>query len=91
MPANPADLVNRAPGERVAPMGVRGKVARDVADAADPIYVLVPDGDTGRVVEEGPMYWPPPPPGALPAKGDPALVIVDDYGDPWVACWWGAR
>lgn len=53
----------------------------------DPVYVVVPTHSTERMY--GPVQWPAIHGTALPVKGSPTWLAIDDNGAP-VVVWWGA-
>lgn len=58
----------------------------DVADLADLAGVIIPDFDPSLVW--GPCKWQSRDATSLPAKGDLALVIIDNRRNPWIVAWW---
>jgi hypothetical protein len=59
----------------------RGVIANTVASPGDELYVTVASFDGSRQTW-GPCSWSPST--ALPAKGDPCLVLFDEQKTPWV-------
>lgn len=58
----------------------------------DDIFVTIPqmdsDDDPRGVHEHGPCHgWDARSDGAMPTKGDPALVFLDDAGEYWISAW----
>jgi hypothetical protein len=70
----------------------RAKVANDVSDLTDELFVTIPqiedEDDPRGVHEHGPCYgWDERSDGLLPKEGDAATVFVDDTGDYWINNW----
>jgi len=66
------------------PVAVSAVIAEDATLGVE-IHVTIPSFDRNQLF--GPAKWMPR--GAsIPAKGDAALVIFDEGGDPWIAVWW---
>lgn len=68
------------------PQAFEGIVANDPSDGNDNLFVTIDAFDGGQ------HKWGPcpfmPKAGQLPEKGDRALVVFSDTGEPWVTCWW---
>lgn len=75
-------------GLTLPPTAVEGRVANDVADAADDLYVILPSYSTRQLW--GPCFFAPKA-GQLPAEGDLCLVVFDEERDPWVSVWWNGN
>lgn len=70
----------------------RAIVNTNVASLADDLMVKIPqldsDDDPRGLHDHGPcLGWDKRSDGSYPAKGDNALVFVDDTGDYWIAAW----
>lgn len=74
------------PSETARPAGYEAKVANDPDDGNDKLFVTIKAFDGGKH-KWGPCLFMPKA-GQLPQKGDRALVVFSDAGEPWVVCWW---
>lgn len=67
------------------PVAYEGMIAADALDLDDAVTVTLSDFDDGRQVF-GPCPWMPRGE-LLPSRGDRALVVFSDDGDPWIVAW----
>lgn len=75
----------RRPKPEIPRGAEKGRVVRPApATANDKLRVVIPGFDKKLVYEI--EHWMPRG-AALPAVGDPVLVLHDDDGDPWVPSW----
>jgi len=74
------------PSQPSRPAGYEAIIANNPNDGNDELYVTI------AAFDEGKHKWGPclfmPKAGQLPGKGDRALVVFSDAGEPWVVCWW---
>jgi hypothetical protein len=71
--------------------GWEGVVATTATAGDQPVMVTIESFD-GGVADHGPCYWMPRALAgggvAFPSKGDHALVVFNESGDPWITAWW---
>lgn len=65
----------------------RGRISRGAAASNDRVTVTI--DSIGDDIAYGPCAWNSRG-DAIPNKGDHALIVFDDFNEPWVVCWWPA-